>query len=87
MFRFFTLKKIKAANTNITANEGDKKISLFLQNLDADELSTSADQKPYIAGLIANGNDLNIDNGSTDLNIKTIRLTDHQAFFFRKYTV
>lgn len=78
----FTLKKIKAANTNITANEGDKKISLFLQNLDVDELSTSADQKPYIAGLVAKGNDLTIDNGSTHFNIKAIHLADHQLSSF-----
>ncbi|HKO78960.1 MAG TPA: hypothetical protein VJU78_01130 [Chitinophagaceae bacterium] len=78
----FTLKKIKAANTTITANEGDKKMSLFLQNLNADELSTSADQKPYIAGLTANGNDLNIENGSTRFHIKTIHLADHQRSSF-----
>ncbi len=78
----FTLKKIKAANTTITANEGDKKMSLFLQNLDADELSTSADQKPYISGLTANGNDLRIDNGSRRFDIKTIRLADHKLSSF-----
>lgn len=78
----FTLKKIKAANTTITANEGNKKMSLFLQNFDADELSTSADKKPYIAGLAANGNNLQIDNGPTQLSIKAIRINDHQPSVF-----
>ena len=78
----FTLKKIKGANTNIVANEGAKKITLFLQQLEAEELSTAANHKPYITGVTANGNDLHIDNGLEEFSIKTFRLTDHQLSSF-----
>lgn len=78
----FTLKKIKGANTNIVATDANKKFSLFLQNLEAGELSTAADHKPYITGLTANGNDLQIDNGTAELTIKTLRLADRQLSSF-----
>lgn len=78
----FTFKKIKGANTNIVATDANKKFSLFLQNLEAGELSTAADHKPYITGLTANGNDLHTDNGTAELTIKTLRLADRQLSSF-----
>jgi len=78
----FNLKKIKGGNTNIVANEGAKKLSLFFHQLEADELSTNADRKPYIVGLRASGNDFHIDNGITALTIKTLRFSDHQLSAF-----
>lgn len=78
----FSLKKIKGSNTNIVANEGTKKLSLFFQQLEADALSTNADQKPYIVGLKANGSDLLVDNGLASLKIKTLHYSDHQLSSF-----
>ncbi len=78
----FTLKKIKGSDTKIISKEANKELSLFLQNLEADQLSTSADKNPYVVGLTATGKDLHINNGSSKLSIKTLRLKDQQLSSF-----
>jgi hypothetical protein len=78
----FTLKKIKGSDTRIISKEANKEFSLFLQNLEADQLSTSADRKPYVTGLTATGKDLRINNGSSKLSIKALRLKDQQLSSF-----
>ena len=78
----FTLKKIKGANTNIVANDENKKLSLFLKDIEADEISTTAGSKTNIIGLAANGNDFHFANGLSALNIKTVVLRDHQLSTF-----
>ncbi|MGZ8510097.1 MAG: hypothetical protein ACXWWA_06950 [Chitinophagaceae bacterium] len=78
----FTLKNIKGSDTRIISKEVNKEFSLFLKNLEADELSTSADHKPYVHGLTATGNDLHFNNGSSKLSVKALRLTDHRLSSF-----
>ncbi|MGZ8558940.1 MAG: hypothetical protein ACXWWC_11420, partial [Chitinophagaceae bacterium] len=78
----FTLRDIKGANTKIVAADGNKKLSFFLQNLKADEVSSTANRKPTISGLAANGNDFHFENGLSALTIKILALADHQLSTF-----
>jgi hypothetical protein len=78
----FTLKNISAANTRVVAKGVNKSFSLFLQTLEAAELSTSAHHKPHIAGLKANGSDLNVDNAVWQLSVKSLHLEDNKLSVF-----
>ena len=78
----FTFKKIEGTNTSILATNNNKKISLFLQDLKADELSAVEGSKPKIAGLIAKGNNLDLTDDFAQLKIKDLYLADHRNSSF-----
>ena len=78
----FTLSNIEGANTKIQAADSDKKLSLFLQQLKATELSTMKDGKLLVNELSAKGNNLEIIDGPAQLTIKDMALADHRPSSF-----
>jgi len=82
----FTLKKIEGANTTILATDRNKRISLFLQSLKADELSAIEGSNPKVTGLTANGNSLDITDGVAHLKIMDLDIADHRGSSFENIT-
>jgi hypothetical protein len=78
----FTLRDIHANNTTIKAEEGEKKISLFLRDFIAEEISSRTERKLFIGGLRANGNDLAINQGNIRFHIRELQLADQQRSRF-----
>ncbi len=78
----FSLKRIQGSNTRLLANTGNKKISVFLEKLEADELSTAPGKNPFISGLIAAGNEFLFTNGQVNLAIGSFAVTDHHLSSF-----
>ncbi|MFC0772247.1 hypothetical protein [Terrimonas alba] len=75
----FKLSDIKGANTQVSIEDSSGKLSVYLKNIQADELSTSAGNKLLLAGLAAAGNKLSISHGSEKLQIGQFNLADKRA--------
>ena len=82
----FSLKEIGGTNTSLLMTDSDKKLSLYLKELSADELSIRTGSKPVVNGLKASGNNLQLANGPVQLNIEDLQLADHQLSVFRNLT-
>lgn len=79
------LKQIRGANTTIIAADNGKKITMFLENLSADEFSTNTASKNGITGLAAAGNNLVIESDEDQLRIKDFDLADHKLSSFKQF--
>ena len=82
----FSLKEIGGTNTSLLMIDSGKKLSLYLKELSADELSIKTGSKPVVKGLRASGNNLQLANGPVQLNIEDLQLADHQLSVFRNLT-
>ncbi len=78
----FLLKDIKGTNTNLVADDGKKRLSLFLQDIKADKLATSVGNNLHVSGLLAAGNNLTLTDSTRQLEIKRFRIADHQPSSF-----
>jgi len=82
----FSLKEIGGTNTDLLIVDSGKKLSLHLKDLSADKLSITTGSKPVVNGLRASGNNLQMANGSVQLNIEDLQLADHQLSVFKNLT-
>jgi hypothetical protein len=73
------LYNIKGANTKVTGADGDKKLSVFLQNISAREFLLSKGQPLQLTALVANGNDLNVSDKTRKLTVGSIDIADQQS--------
>lgn len=80
----FVLKQVKGDNTNITTDNGNRKLSVLLHTLSADEIS-STNEKIQLEKLVTTGSDLTVSDSSFSLIIKDLQVADHQSSSFKNF--
>ena len=75
----FKLSGISGANTQVSIEDSSRKFSVYLKNIQTDELSTSAGNKLLLVGLATTGNKLNISLSNETLQIGQFNLADKRA--------
>ena len=78
----FKLSGINGANTQVSIEDSSRKLSVYLQNIQTDELSTSAGNKLLLVGLATAGNKLSISQGNEILQVGQFNLADKGASVF-----
>jgi hypothetical protein len=75
----FVFKDIHGTNTKINAQQGDKKMSLFLNNFSAEDLSILKGKPLTVTGLVTNGSKLDLLDNSQHLTIENLSIADRQS--------
>ncbi|WP_276501175.1 DUF748 domain-containing protein [Terrimonas pollutisoli] len=75
----FKLSGIKGANTQVSIEDSSRKLSVYLKNIQVDDLSTGDGNKLLLAGLAATGNKLSISHGNEKLQVGQFNLADKRA--------
>lgn len=75
----FKLSGIKGTNTRVSIEDSSGQLSVYLKNIQTDQLSTGAGNKLLLTGLATIGNKLNISRGDETLQVGQFDLADKRA--------